>query len=143
MWLFVWNNRSVILYPSNPRNLYIPRQMCFSYLKLRCFGHAISPLSNHLHELLVDLILFDNRFQLCLAWVASPCQFTISFTKYRQKVICYKTNRKRVTWVREHTFMMTSKWWWWEVLEICHVFADSVVFEQLFYCLFVKTVGWE
>ena len=29
----------------------------------------------------------------------------------------------------------------WGILEICHVFADSIIFEQLIYCSFLKTVG--
>ena len=29
-------------------------------------------------------------------------------------------------------------------LEICHVFTNSIVFKQFFYCLFLRVVGvWE
>ena len=48
--------------PTNPRNLYTPKQTNFSYL-----SHAVSLLTNHSNEPLVDLILCDYSFQICLA----------------------------------------------------------------------------
>ena len=45
-----------------------------------------------------------NFAYVCLVWLVSLCQFTIRVRKYMQKW-CYKTNGKRVIWVRECTFM--------------------------------------
>ena len=115
--------------PTDPRNPYISKQMNFSYLPLVTLPHAESLLSNHLHELLVDLILIGNRFQICPAWLVSPCQFTMSFRKNRQKWSVIK-HSKRVIWVREHS-LMTS------IQKVGGSWALSRVCE--FYCFY--TIG--
>lgn len=59
--------------------------MGFNYLALVIkLIYALSVLSNHLHKLLLDLILYDYRFQIYVACLASLCQFTINLRKYRK-----------------------------------------------------------
>ena len=73
------------------------------------------------------------------------CQSMSVYNKHQEvyaNVICHKTNGKRVMiWTREHTFMMTTQEVGGDVLEICHVFSDSIVFKQLIYCSFLKIAG--
>ena len=123
------------IHPADPRNVYIPKQMSFSYL-----SHSISRLNNHLHKLLVDLILYDCRFQICLAWFFSLCQLvsgSIHKNDLSQKNWETSDLSKGIYIYGDHK---KSEW---GVVEICHVFADSIVFKQLIYCSFLQTVGKE
>ena len=62
-WVYLCRTTDHLSIPAtDPRNLYTPKQTSFSYL-----SHAISLLTNHSYELLVDLILCDYSFQICLA----------------------------------------------------------------------------
>ena len=55
---------------------------------------------------------------------------------------CNKINSKIVIWVREHTFLaFTQKMSGKGVLEMSHVFAESIVFKQQIYCSFLQELG--
>ena len=92
-------------------------------------------MSNHPHELLVDLVLYDYRFQICFACVAIPCQFTMV------SVYIGKSDLSQNKWEKSdlskgiyiYDDQTKDRWVKRGVLEISHMVLDSIVFEQFIY----------
>ena len=76
---------------SEPRKPYQKRSLVIQAI------HVHSLLCTHLHKLWVSLIVHNYKFQICLAWLVSKFQFYKNkFQDVLAKLICHKTNRKRV-----------------------------------------------
>ena len=88
---------------------------------------------------MIELILYDCRFQICLAWLFSLLQFTTNFRKHRQKwSVTKQMEDVGSEYGRIHLDYHTNSGW--EFIQICRVFSDSIAFEKLMYCSFLQTV---
>ena len=68
------------------------------------------------------------------------CQFVIKFRKVQEKVM--SQNKSENSDLNKGLYSYDDhRIGGGQALKICHVFADSIVFEQLTYCSFLPTAG--
>ena len=136
MGLFVWNNRSVIHHSADPRNLYTPKQKSFSYLTKSSnitFEQSFIQAADRF-DVFIGLRYLLIDFSVCV----SLQQVSGSIGKiYLSQNKWEKSDLSKGLYIYDN-----HKIGGWGVLEIYHVFADSIVFKQLIYFSFCRQWRW-